>query len=253
LTRILEFADYSRKQGDVRFSRASYAGSGSMVSGLANALQNWLDCAGMDKIGGEGKDGKGCTDSYSSNWGWSDRTAIWRKKNGLGGISIFVMDRWRRHLGERMMIQILSISTSRSCIQIRTTSLSPNKSSERMLQAITRWKHAFFIGKDGVSKEITLGLLIKLLMISWERNYSARPQKRFQEQQDYEMILMHSWHWDLWLFLPYTTRSCTGNCRTSNSDYRSIQCTMAAEFYVIMYSLASATDGKLNDEGPRFW
>lgn len=73
----LEYQTYTPKEGDIQISRKAYA---DKLYGfwLGQCIANWTGLVTeMDKIGGEGKDGKGAGLYIRANWGGPDEPAIW--------------------------------------------------------------------------------------------------------------------------------------------------------------------------------
>ncbi|MFK7936512.1 MAG: hypothetical protein AB8G22_23555, partial [Saprospiraceae bacterium] len=77
----MTYKDFTPKEDDIKISRADFQ---NRLYGfwLGQCIANWTGLiTEMDKIGGEGKDGKGAGFYTRENWGKADEPNIWDSNN----------------------------------------------------------------------------------------------------------------------------------------------------------------------------
>jgi len=251
----------------------------SMVSGLANALATGLglrwDMKWILKIGGEGKMGKGARILYTRPIGaWSDEPARFRvgkRMDQMGRKYRFSLSgRLKEAFGVRRIwwYRYWVYLPVRHVYKWRTTRLQFSEPIQKgWLKHIyfSGWNTPFIWKRWGFKRKFTFGFSNQKLasLISYgERNTSAKATKpKSQEQtKDYwAWLYAPADHLKILAFLPLHDQKlplAELQQNFPNSDYRfRYNAQWAAKrFYVIMYSLASATDENSIDWKARvFW
>lgn len=238
----LEYQDYTPKEDDLRISRKTYA---DKLYGfwLGQCIANWTGLVTeMDKIGGEGKDGKGAGFYTRANWGGPDEPAIWEKKGMDMGRNIdFVFEEKGGVWGADDDTDIEYIYQS-LMYENQTTSLSPEQIKAGWLKHIYSDENTPFNGKDGVSKENYL----------WVSNQTAHDLMRQgmlppdtgdpKNNKDYEMIDAQLTTEIFGFFAPTRPDIALEIAQLPIETTARANAKWAAEFYVIMYSLAAIAD-----------
>jgi len=183
----------------------------------------------MDKIRRRRpKNGK-CRILYSSNWVSRTEPAIGEKGMNEGRNIDFVMED-AGALGSGWWYRILSISTrSRLHVYNKTTSLILNKfRKDGSRYLLPDWKTRLSLKRLGFKRNY---LLVSNQNWPWSHGEGILPPATAitRTTKDYEMNDAQLTT-EIFGFLPTTTRSCTGNCRTVQFRLPLIQCTMAASF-----------------------
>lgn len=238
----LEYQDYTPKEDDLRISRKAFA---DKLYGfwLGQCIANWTGLVTeMDKIGGEGKDGKGAGFYTRANWGGPDEPAVWEKKGMDMGRNIdFVFEEEGGVWGADDDTDIEYIYQS-LIYENQTTSLSPEQIKAGWLKHIYSDENTPFIGKDGVSKENYL----------WVSNQTAHDLMRQgmlppdtgdpKNNKDYEMIDAQLTSEIFGFFAPTRPDIALEIAQPPIETTARANAKWAAEFYVIMYSLAAIAD-----------
>jgi hypothetical protein len=249
----LVYADYSPKAGDVRISRASYA---DQLYGfwLGQCIANWTGLVTeMDKIGGDGKDGKGAGFYTRANWGGPDEPAIWEEKGMDMGRNIdFVMEDEGGIWGADDDTDIEYIYQSLMYTN-KTTSLSPEQIQKGWLKHIYSDENTPFIGKDGVSKENYLWVSNQTAHDLMVKGILPPATSDPKNNKDYEMIDAQLTTEIFGFFAPTRPEVALEIAELPIQTTARYNAQWAAEFYVIMYSLASATDENSTMKAQVFW
>ncbi|MEN2281412.1 ADP-ribosylglycohydrolase family protein [Algoriphagus sp. SE2] len=249
----LEYRPYTPKESDIRISRKDYK---NKLYGfwLGQCIANWTGLVTeMDKIGGDGKDGKGAGFYTRANWGGPDEPAIWEESGIDMGRNIdFVFEPEGGIWGADDDTDIEYIYQS-LMYQNQTTSLSPEQIRNGWLKHIYSDENTPFIGKDGVSKENYL----------WVSNQTAHDLMRQgimppetsdpKNNKDYEMIDAQLTTEIFGLFSPSRPEVALEIAKLPIQTTARYNAQWAAEFYVIMHSLASSTDSTLSIKDQLFW
>ena len=249
----LEYKPYSPNPTDLVISRTEYA---DRLYGfwLGQCIANWTGLiTEMDKIGGEGKDGKGSGFYTRANWGGPDEPAIWEEIGMDMGRNIdFVLEDEGGIWGADDDTDIEYIYQS-LMYENQTTSLSPEQIRNGWLKHIYSDESTPFIGKDGVSKENYL----------WVSNQTAHDLMRQGllppvtgdpvNNMDYEMIDAQLTTEIFGFFAPSRPDIALEIAELPIQTTARFNAQWAAEFYVIMYSLASSTDQSKPIKDQLFW
>ncbi|WP_296702309.1 ADP-ribosylglycohydrolase family protein [Algoriphagus sp.] len=249
----LEYHSYTPKEGDIQISRKEYA---EKLYGfwLGQCIANWTGLVTeMDKIGGEGKDGKGAGFYTRANWGGPDEPAIWEEIGTDMGRNIdFVFEPEGGVWGADDDTDIEYIYQS-LMYENQTTSLTPEQIRDGWLKHIYSDENTPFLGKDGVSKENYL----------WVSNQTAHDLMRGgmlppatgdpENNKDYEMIDAQLTTEIFGLFAPTRPEIALEIAELPIQTTARFNAQWAAEFYVIMYSLASLSDSNFSVKDQLFW
>jgi hypothetical protein len=222
----LEYQAYTPKEGDIRLSRKVYADK-LYSFWLGQCIANWTGLVTeMDKIGGEGKDGKGAGFYTRANWGGFDEPAIWNKIGEDMGRNIdFVFESEEGIWGADDDTDIEYIYQS-LMYGNKTTSLSAEKIRSGWLKHIYSDENTPFIGKDGVSKENYLWVSNQTAYDLMVKGILPPATSDPENNKDYEMIDAQLTTEIFGLFAPTRPEVALEILKTSNSDYCSIQCPM---------------------------
>ena len=235
----LTYKNYTPKSTDRRFSRSEYA---DKLYGfwLAQCIANWTGLVTeMDKIGGDGKDGK-CGGFYTrENWGGPDEPNLWNSNNYSNTIDFLVEEEGG----------IWGADDDTDIEYIYQHLLYTNKTAMLSGEQI----------RDGWLKHIKL----KEENYLWVSNQTAfnlmqegilPPETSSPERNpDYEMIDAQLTTEIFGLFAPgrpdVALKMAYLPIRTTARE----NAAWIAEFYVIMYSLASRVDASLTIKDKVFW
>jgi hypothetical protein len=210
---------------------------------LGQCIANWTGLiTEMDKIGGAGKDGKGAGFYTRANWGGPDEPAIWEEIGQDMGRNIdFVLEDEGGIWGADDDTDIEYIYQS-LMYENQTTSLSPEQIRNGWLTHIYSDENTPFIGKDGISKENYL----------WVSNQTAHDLMRQgmlppatgdpANNKDYEMIDAQLTTEIFGFFAPARPDIALEIASLPIQTTARLNAQWAAEFYVIMYSLAPIAD-----------
>ncbi|MDG1275806.1 MAG: ADP-ribosylglycohydrolase family protein [Algoriphagus sp.] len=249
----LEYKTYSPNPTELVISRTEYA---DRLYGfwLGQCIANWTGLiTEMDKIGGEGKDGKGAGFYTRANWGGPDEPAIWEEIGMDMGRNIdFVLEDEGGVWGADDDTDIEYIYQS-LMYENQTTSLSPEQIRNGWLKHIYSDENTPFMGKDGISKENYL----------WVSNQTAHDLMRQgllppatsdpTNNKDYEMIDAQLTTEIFGFFAPTRPDIALEIASLPIQTTARFNAQWAAEFYVIMYSLASSADQTKPIKDQLFW
>ncbi|MFC3878643.1 ADP-ribosylglycohydrolase family protein [Algoriphagus namhaensis] len=238
----LEYLPYTPAPTDLVLSREKYA---NQLYGfwLGQCIANWTGLiTEMDKIGGEGVDGKGAGFYTRANWGGKDQPAIWEDPGMDMGRKIdFVLEPKTSIWGAdddtdiEYIYQYLMYTN-------QTTQLSPEQIRDGWMKHIYSDDNTPFIGKDGVSKENFLwvsnqtahDLMIKGMVPPATGDPANNP--------DYEMIDAQLTTEIFGFFAPAKPSLAREIAELPIRTTARKNAEWAAQFYVTMYSLAAAVD-----------
>lgn len=235
----LTYKSYSPKATDKVISRSKYA---DRLYGfwLAECIANWTGLVTeMDKIGGEGKNGKSAGFYTRENWGGPDQPNLWNSNNYSETID-FLVEKEGGIWGADDDTDIEYIYQHLLYIN-KTALLSGEQIRDGWLKHIKAEEENFL----WVSNQTAYNLMLE----GYQPPETSNPKRN----PDYEMI-------DAQL-----TTEIFGFMAPSRPDfalkmaYLPIRTTARenaawiAEFYVIMYSLASAVDENLSMKEKVFW
>jgi len=249
----LEYKTYVPNSTDLVISRTDYA---DRLYGfwLGQCIANWTGLiTEMDKIGGEGKDGKGAGFYTRGNWGGPDEPAIWEEIGMDMGRNIdFVLEEEGGIWGADDDTDIEYIYQS-LMYENQSTSLSPEQIRDGWLKHIYSDENTPFIGKDGISKENYL----------WVSNQTAHDLMREgllppatsdpANNKDYEMIDAQLTTEIFGFFAPTRPDIALEIAAMPILTTARSNAQWAAEFYVIMYSLALSADQNKPIKDQLFW
>jgi hypothetical protein len=238
----LEYQAYTPKEGDIRLSRKVYA---DKLYGfwLGQCIANWTGLmTEMDKIGGEGKDGKGAGFYTRANWGGPDEPAIWDEiGEGMGRNIDFVFESEEGIWGADDDTDIEYIYQS-LMYGNKTTSLSAEQIRSGWLKHIYSDENTPFIGKDGVSKENYLWVSNQTAHDLMVKGILPPATSDPENNKDYEMIDAQLTTEIFGFFAPTRPEVALEIAELPIQTTARYNAQWAAEFYVIMYSLASSAD-----------
>ncbi len=235
----LTYVDYTPKATDRIISRSEYV---DKLYGfwLAQCIANWTGLiTEMDKIGGDGKDGK-CSGFYTrENWGGPDEPNLWNSNNysktidflveGEGGVWGADDDTDIEYIYQHLLYT--NKTAILSAEQIRDGWLKHIKSEEENYLWVSN-QTAFNLMKEGISPPET-----------------SNPDRN----PDYEMIDAQLTTEIFGLFVPgrpdMALKMAYLPIRTTARE----NAAWIAEFYVIMYSLASKVDANATMKEKIFW
>ncbi|MHA7130185.1 ADP-ribosylglycohydrolase family protein [Algoriphagus namhaensis] len=249
----LTYKTYQPKSNDLVLSRAEYA---DKLYGfwLGQCIANWTGLiTEMDKIGGEGVDGKGAGFYTRANWGGKDEPAIWEEAGMDMGRKIdFVLEPKDGIWGADDDTDIEYIYQW-LMYQNQTTQLTPEQIREGWMKHIYSDDNTPFTGKDGVSKENYL----------WVSNQTAHDLMREgmlppdtgdpDKNKDYEMIDAQLTTEIFGFFAPTKPGLAREIAKLPIRTTARENAEWAAQFYVTMYSLAAAVDTTESIENQVFW
>lgn len=249
----LNYQVYTRGDLDIVLSRSDYA---HKLYGfwLGQCIANWTGLiTEMDKIGGEGKDGKGAGFYNRENWGGPDEPAIWEEKGMDMGRNIdFVFEDEGGIWGADDDTDIEYIYQSLMYTN-QTTKLSPEQIRNGWLKHIYTDESTPFIGKDGVSKENYLWVSNQTAHDLMNKGMLPPATGDPENNSDYEMIDAQLTTEIFGLFAPTHLEVALDIAQLPIQTTARYNAQWAAEFYVVMYSLASSTDKKSSMKGQVFW
>ena len=238
----LSYLPYTPGPSDQVISRSDYA---NKLYGfwLGQCIANWTGLiTEMDKIGGEGIDGKGAGFYTRENWGGKDQPAIWEEPGMDMGRKIdFVLEPKDAIWGAdddtdiEYIYQYLMYTN-------QTTQLSPEQIRDGWMKHIYSDDNTPFIGKDGVSKENYLwvsnqtahDLMVKGMLPPATGDPANNP--------DYEMIDAQLTTEIFGFFAPAKPELAREIADLPIRTTARENAEWAAQFYVTMYSLAAAVD-----------
>jgi hypothetical protein len=238
----LEYKTYESKPTDLVISRSDYA---NRLYGfwLGQCIANWTGLVTeMDKIGGEGKDGKGSGFYTRANWGGPDEPAIWEEIGMDMGRNIdFVMEDQGGIWGADDDTDIEYIYQA-LMYGNKTTSLSSEQIRNGWLKHIYSDENTPFIGKDGISKENYLWVSNQTAHDLMQKGLLPPATSDPANNKDYEMIDAQLTTEIFGFFAPARPDIALEIASLPIQTTARSNAQWAAEFYVIMYSLASSAD-----------
>jgi hypothetical protein len=239
----LTYQAYSPQSTDQVISRAAYA---DKLYGfwLGECIANWTGLVTeMDKIGGDGKDGRAAGFYTRENWGGPDEPAMWEDSfnNTISPIITYIFEDEGGVWGADDDTDIEYIYQYIT-YQNQTTQLSPTEIREGWLTHIYSEENTPFVQKNGVTKENFL----------WVSNQTAHnlmlqgmapPETSLPANNpDYEMIDAQLTTEIFGLFAPTRPEVALEIAHLPIQTTARYNAEWISEFYVIMYSLASAVD-----------
>lgn len=248
----LSYEKYTPSPTDQIISRSKYT---DQLYGfwLGQCIANWTGLiTEMDKIGGEGKDGRGTGFYTRENWGGLDQPAIWEDTVPEYGRKIdFVL------LGEdsiwgadddtdiEYMYQYLTF-------QHQTNQLSPEQIRDGWLKHIYSDENTPFIGKDGKSPE-------NYLWVSNQRAHDLMREGMLppatgspENNPEYEMIDAQLTTEIFGLFAPGRPDIALEIASLPIQTTARKNAEWASQFYVVMHSLAATVDTTLSHKDQVF-
>lgn len=249
----LNYKEYIPTGNELIISRKAYA---DKLYGfwLAQCIANWTGLiTEMDKIGGEGKDGKGAGFYTRNNWGGPDEPAIWEEKGMDMERNIdFVFEDEGGIWGADDDTDIEYIYQS-LMYENQTTKLSPEQIRNGWLKHIYSDENTPFIGKDGLSKENYLWVSNQTAHDLMSNGMLPPATSDPANNKDYEMIDAQLTTEIFGLFAPTHPEIALDIAQLPIQTTARYNAQWAAEFYVIMYSLASSTDENSSMKDRVFW
>ena len=236
----LDYMPYTPQSSDLVLSRAQYA---DQLYGfwLGQCIANWTGLiTEMDKIGGEGKNGRAAGFYTSADWGQADQPNMWDNSfnDTLSPTITFLYEDEGGIWGADDDTDIEYIYQYIT-YQNQTTQLSPEQIRDGWLTYIYKEGESPFIGADGKKGENYL----------WVSNQTAHelmhagmlpPATSLPENNpNYEMIDAQLTTEIFGFFAPNRPDIALDIAKTPIQTTARYNAQWAAEFYVIMYALAS--------------
>ena len=247
----LEYKTYLPQPSDRIISRSEYA---NKLEGfwLAQCIANWTGLiTEMDKIGGEGKDGRGAGFYTRENWEGPDEANIWQT-SAPDRVITYVFEDEDGVWGADDDTDIEYIYQY-LMYQNKTSKLTGEQIRDGWLTHIYSDDNTPFRGGDGISKENYL----------WVSNQTAHdlmlqgkipPETSDPEfNPNYEMIDAQLTTEIFGLFAPSRPDVALEIAHLPIQTTARQNAEWISEFYVIMYSLASYVDQSLSMKDQVFW
>lgn len=249
----LTYSEYTPTGNEILISREEYA---DKLYGfwLGQCIANWTGLiTEMDKIGGEGQEGKGAGFYTRANWGGPDEPAIWEEPGmDMARTIDFVFEDEGAIWGADDDTDIEYIYQSLIYTN-QTTQLTPEQIRDGWLTHIYSDDNTPFMGKDGVSKENYLWVSNQTAHDLMNKGILPPATGDPANNPDYEMIDAQLTTEIFGFFAPTKPELALEIANLPIQTTARYNAQWAAEFYVIMYSLASATDTSLPIKEQVFW
>ncbi|SFN65528.1 ADP-ribosylglycohydrolase [Algoriphagus ornithinivorans] len=238
----LEYSDYKAKGNEIIISREKYE---NQLYGfwLGQCIANWTGLiTEMDKIGGDGLNGKGAGFYTRNDWGGLDQPAIWEDSVPEPGRKIdFVLIGEQGTWGADDDTDIEYIYQS-LMYEHQASKLTPQQIRDGWLKHIYSDQNTPFIGKDGKTPENYL----------WVSNQRAHDLMRegllppatgdSENNPDYEMIDSQLTTEIFGLFAPGRPDIALEIATLPIQTTARNNAEWASQFYVVMHSLAPVVD-----------
>ncbi|MBX2870903.1 MAG: ADP-ribosylglycohydrolase family protein [Saprospiraceae bacterium] len=236
----LEYATYAPKPTDLVISRTEYA---NQLYGfwLGQCIANWTGLiTEMDKIGGEGKNGKAAGFYTSADWGQADQPNMWDNSfnDTLSATITFLYEDEDGIWGADDDTDIEYIYQFIT-YQNQTTKLTPEQIRAGWLTHIYKEGESPFIGADGKKGENYLWVSNQTAHDLMQTGMLPPATSAPENNPNYEMIDAQLTTEIFGFFAPSRPDIALEIAETPIQTTARFNAQWAAEFYVIMYALAS--------------
>jgi len=250
----LEYQAYNPQPSDLVISRAAYA---DQLHGfwLGQCIANWTGLiTEMDKIGGEGKDGKAAGFYTSADWGGPDQPNMWDDSfnDTLSPTITFLFEKEGGLWGADDDTDIEYIYQYITH-QNKTTKLSPEQIRDGWLTHIYKEGESPFIGADGKKGENYLWVSNQTTHDLMQQGMLPPATSAPENNPNYEMIDAQLTTEIFGFYAPSRPDIALEIAELPIQTTARFNAQWAAEFYVIMYALASVPKEGLSVKEKLLW